>query len=358
MSDIVSITINGAEFAGWEGVTITRSIDSVADGFSLSAPFDPSKPGVVDRFRPFGYQMAIVKIDGEIILTGTVETVEAATSADDRALTVGGRSLPGVLIDCAIDGVGYEYKKTSLLTIAQKIVQPFGLQVTASQGNGQALKIGQPAPVPAGASKILMEARCSPGDTVAGFLGQLAQDAGLLLMSDTQGGLVLAKLETGGQPVAAIIEGDGPTLAVSASFDGTQRFSSYKILQQQDGKPDGKATAQDPGVAVYRPTIITGSESDLGNINQAATMRRAIALAGAVGLTASVSGWRTRAGQIWTPGMVVTVKAPGAYILQEATFIVAEATLKFDASAGRTTDLRLVLPATYTGTMPEGYPWV
>jgi prophage tail gpP-like protein len=357
MSDDVTIDILGQGFAGWEALTITRSLDSVADGFSLTAPFNPDTPQVVAAFRPFGYQRAEVKIDGETVLTGRVELVSPSTQAGDRIINVQGRSLTGSLVECSIDGVGYEFAGLSLLQVAQKICQPFGITATSTVGSGPVLKTAVGAVSVAEAGEALSESRAQPGDDAYAFLNRLAQDAGLILTSDVKGRLVITKIQPATAPVASIIEGDGPVISVSAKYDGVSRWSKYKVLQQQDGTPDLKGEATDGGVKIYRPKNEIGSDSDAGNLAKAARWKRALALADAVEVSAVVAGWRTNAGQIWTPGMAVTVKAPGAFIINESKFIVAEATLTLDASQGRTTALRLVLPATYTGEMPEVYPW-
>ena len=52
--------------------------------------------------------------------------------------------------------------------------------------------------------------------------------------------------------------------------------------------------------------------------------------------------------------MVHSIHAGG---FRETPFVVAGATLALDAQNGRTTELRLVLPATYSGEMPGSYPW-
>jgi len=358
MSDVVKIAVNGIEFAGWESLTITRSLDSVADAFSLSAPFDPDNQQIRSAFRPFGYQRAEIKIDDETILTGSIENVSPSTMANERIINVQGRSFTGALVDCSIDGVGYEFGGLSLLQVAQKICQSFGIQVTSAVGSGPVLKTALGAVSLAEASTALDESRAQPGQTAYSFLNGLAQDASLMLTSDVQGRLVITKIQPSTQPVASIVEGDGPVISVSAQYNGTSRYSQYKVLQQQDGAPDLSGTATDSGVPVYRPKTDVGSDSDAGNVTKAAQWKRALALAESVEVTAVVAGWRTRAGQVWTPGMSVTVKAPGAYILNEAPFVVAEATLTLDADQGRTTSLRLVLPATYTGEMPGSYPWV
>jgi prophage tail gpP-like protein len=355
--DVVKLTIGGLAFAGWEGLTITRSLDSCADAFSLSGPFDPSQADVVRAFAPFGYQLATVEIDSDLVLTGRLEAVSPSVNGSDRTIGVQGRSLTGVLVDCSIEGVGYQFQGLSLLAIAKKLAQPFGVEVLSVAGSGPAFKTARGAVTVAEAEAALKDARAEPGQAVFGYLSKIATSAGLLLTCDVKGRLVITKVQPGAAPVAALVEGTGAVMNVDSSFDGTARFSRYKVLQQQDGAPGISGSADDSGVPIYRPRVDTGAEGNSADIRKAAEWARALGLAGAVSVSVGLDGWRTPAGELWTPGQVVTLHAPGAFIMRETSFVVAEATLSLDASQGRTSALRLVLPETYSGTMPAGYPW-
>jgi len=355
MPDIVGLTINGTEYTGWEALTITRSLDSVADAFSLSGAFDPNNPQVKSAFKPFGYQAATVNIDGELVLTGTIESVAPSITESDRVINVQGRSKTGVLVDCAIDGQGFQFAGLSLLTIAQKLSKPFGIEALGVLG--PSLKTATTASTIAEASKALKDAKADPGQVVFEFLNKIAQDSGLLLTSNVKGNLVITKIQPGAAPIASLLEGYSGFMSASATYNGAGRFSRYKVLQQQDGAPGISGTADDAGVKVYRPSVSVGAESDAKDVKKAAQWRRAMALAGSVSVSVKVTGWRAPNGTIWTPGNVVTLLSASAFILKETTFIIAGATLTLDASQGRTTDLRLVLPATYSGEMPGSYPW-
>lgn len=339
MSEEVGLTIGGSTFTGWEALTITRALDSVADGFSLSGPFDPSNSVTLSAFKPFSYKPAIVKIDGELVLTGQVESVSPSISASDRAINVQGRSKTGPLVECSIDIGKTQFDGLSLSAIAKQICQPFGITVQA---------INDTNPI-----KL---ARANPGEQAFSFLNKLAKDYSLLLNCDVDGRLLIQLARTGGNPVASLVEGQGLLIGVSAGYNGAQRFSKYKVLQQQDGAANIKGEALDSGVSPYRPMVEAGGESNSSDIKNSANWKRALALASSISIEATVSGWRTPGGALWTPGQLVTLKAPGAFVIKETVLMVAGSTLTLDAG-GRVASLRLVLPATYTGEMPGGYPW-
>jgi hypothetical protein len=52
--DEIAIRINGKIFRGWTVTSIERSINSIADSFSFTAPFNPDDPDSV-YLDPFTY---------------------------------------------------------------------------------------------------------------------------------------------------------------------------------------------------------------------------------------------------------------------------------------------------------------
>jgi prophage tail gpP-like protein len=335
--DEMKIEIGGKSFHGWESFSLARTIDSCADGFSMTSIFDPENLDILNAFKPFGYQDCIVKIDEEIILTGTVEVTSPSINDGNNEINVQGRSKTGILVDCSIYDVGFQFDGLKLSAIAQKLCQKHGITVIVNNDSG-----------------IISEARANPGDTIFEFLNKLAKDNGLILSNDYLGNLVISKYEKN-VSVASIIEGDSPVKSVACNYNGTQRFSIYNLLQQQDGTPDISGIAIDN--IKYRPKIITGATGDAKEITKAAEWQRALAYAESIQVSVTVSGWRNDFDRLWTPGDTIILLSPGTFILKETEFIIAESVLKLDNGTGRTTDLRLVLPSTFTGQTPEGYPW-
>lgn len=339
MPDVVRLGIGGTEFGGWEALTITRTLDSCADAFSLSAPFNPANQSVVNAFRPFGYQRAEVKIDSELVLTGRIELVAPEVSARSRTINVQGRSLTGALIESSIDIGKGEFKGLTLAGIAREICKPHGIEVSAKFDTSE-IKAAIP----------------ETGQTGFEFLAGLARSYGLLITCDARGRLVIDHVTSAAITVASLAEGDGVLMGATASYDGTQRFSKHKALAQSEGVSTYEGEAEDSGVGIYRPRVAI-ADCEPGALKAAAEWARSLALSSSCQIAASVSGWRHPGGGLWAPGQAVTLKAPGAFILAESRFLIAEASLSLDTSGGRVSTLRLVFPETYRGAMPGSYPW-
>jgi prophage tail gpP-like protein len=60
--------------------------------------------------------------------------------------------------------------------------------------------------------------------------------------------------------------------------------------------------------------------------------------------------------ELFYKGMIVCVNAPSAMIICDTNFIARNIKLS-RTTQGKTTTLTLVLPGSYTGEIPEAFPW-
>lgn len=340
MSDVVRLIVEDREFTGWTGVTISMDIDQMADAFSLTAPFDPERAELREAFKPFGYQRVQVYLDDEILITGRIDKIEPDANAQDRTFTVQGRSLPGALVDCHIDGK-LEYSGLALSTIARQLAAPFGIQIRADNDTNP-----------------LETGRAEYGQTIEDFLRSLAAPRRLFLNSSYDGKLVISwgSTLTARDPVAALVEGKGSWLSIQTAFDGQKRFSRYVVASQYAGQPNIEASVTDEDIPVYRPQLMVSKDMDTDPAVVAGKARTA-AITEAVGIKVAVSGWRRPDGRRWAERQVVTLKAPSAMLYTERRYLIAGVSLQLDVNSGRTTTLRLVFPEIYAGAMPEVMPW-
>ena len=383
-SPSVAYSLSIAIFSGFTTLAIESAIDNAADGFSLTGAFDPANADLEARTKPFGYQKAEVKIDGELIISGIVGTPSFDEKPDENTFTLEGRSPAGQIIDCSIDGsMGYEFTGLKLSQIAKKLCAPFGITVqvgldtvesrtvikertstkTIHQGRDSVGK-GQSDTLTITTTtretvieNTLKEAKARPGQKVFDFLNELANRKKILLTSATNGDLVLRQPAGTGKPTASIVSGVAPYMGGSSSFNGDEYYSDFKVLHQESGNPSIIGTCKDPRIKVYRPLVDSSIESESHDVTSPAKWVRAHSLAKAISVSIQVSGWRNAEGMIWRKADLVTLKAPRLKIKNEYTFLIAGVSLRLTPTEGKTTTLRLVLPAAYTGELPGGYPW-
>lgn len=338
--DEVRLVIAGTEFAGWEAVTISMGVGHLADSFSVTAPFDSDRPEVRAAFVPFGYQRVELYIGDDKLLTGTIDKVTPSVAGDDRAITVEGRSLTGVLVDCSIDGP-LEFSGLTLAAIARQLCTPFGVKA-AAYADTPAIEL----------------ARAEYGQTVGEFLNSIAAPRNLVLASGWGGELLIHSGPSFATraPSSRLVEGQHPFIAAEAPYDGTRRFSLYKVAGQFAGEEGITGAARDGQITPYRPHLRSVGEFD-ADPNITAGRLRGEAYAASASVAVTVAGWRRPDGERWADRQIVSLLASSLFLRTEAPWLIANVTYKLDAGSGRTTALQLVPPETYSGATIGRAPW-
>jgi prophage tail gpP-like protein len=338
--DKVTLIIRGRDFTGWTASTIKMNIDDCADAFSLTAPFDPSDPTIKLCFKPREYQDTQVLIGDDVVLTGRQEKVNPHIGPDGRTLNVQGRSLTGQLVDCSIDG-DLEFSGLTLAAIARKICKPFGISVRADTDT-TAIDI----------------ASAKYGQSPYDFLASIAGPRNILLNSSFKGELVLTdgRALMNREPIATLIEGKPPLVSVDPNFDSTVCFSYYKVSSQQDGSPDSGGRVDDTTIKRYRPRLVE-MDSVEQDPRRAASWERSKAFADSMSVSAQITGWRRTDGKLWAERQALMLQAPGAMLTRESKWLIGGPTHTMDADSGQMTTMRLIVPETYSGTIPKVLPW-
>ncbi len=232
MSDVATLTVGGFAYEGWKSIRIARGMDAIANSFSL---------GVSERWA--SQQQAwpiregdacVVSLGSTQVVTGYVDKRSLSFSATTHSVSVDGRDKTGDLVDCSALLDKWEFKNVDVLAFAKKICEPHNISVS--------LQAGLILPRP---KKISV----SPGDTAFDALEQACRLAGVLPMTDGNGGLLLTRTGSG-RCSTELIQGQN-VLSASAEFDASQRFYSYVVLGQHQGSDDhsGSAAARAKGTA-------------------------------------------------------------------------------------------------------------
>lgn len=333
-ADIVTLRVNGRNYAGWQEVTITRSIEQAAGAFSVRATRRyPSEP---NQIRLVPGQACTVFIGGEKVITGWID--HAAPDFDSTAskLAVGGRSKTCDLIDCSAVHKPGRWHNVKAEQIAAELCEPFGVEVIALVDTG--------APIPRHAVER--------AEKVFECLDRLARMRGLLVTDDQFGRLVLmrpglTRAETG------LTEG-GNIIGGSSKFDASAVFSKYIVHGQSVGNDDdfGDTVAQitgeasDPGVSRYRPLVINAeNHCNPATAKARAQWEAATRLGKSTEGTVIVAGWRqVPGGPLWAPGLTVPVTS--AELMLDGDFLTTDITFTLN-DKGTRTSIGLALPDAY-----------
>lgn len=329
----VALNVGGSAWGGWTQIRIQRGIEQVAGRFTLGLTERWPGQESAREIRPG--DSCTVGIDGETVVSGFVDDIEASFGASERGITVSGRDRTGDLVDCSAENKPGEWAGRRLDRIAADLCRPFGVKVSVAVDAGKAF------------GKFTIQ----KGETAWEALERAARQRGLLLVADGRGGLVITRASVG-RLVATLSEGEN-LLSARGTYSMRDRFSRYTALGQTAGsdwtspednaEPSGRAT--DPAVGRHRPlTILAEEQGDSGSFQQRADWEARVRAGRARRIEADVQGWR-HSGGLWAPNAGVRFRSASLRIDQ--ALLIAGVEFLLDGGRGSITTLSLVKPETF-----------
>jgi prophage tail gpP-like protein len=340
-TDEITIRINGKILHGFTTNSIERAINTLADSFSFTAPYTPDQEES-KLLDPMTFYKAELFIEKKLNILGTAESWDFKINESSSNVTINARSKAGVLVDCPSENNRLDFSGQTFSQIARTLIQPFGLSLE----------------MPYGDTGIIVNAKREVTQKIFDFLAGLAKTKGFILDSSKSGKIILDRANINGSPILNIIQGDPNIVDISAKFDGTKRFSSFRAISQSKGNAKISSGAlRDESVKAYRPMIFTANNNEKGDIKNAAAWQRAKSLSESMTVTVIISGWRDKNEQIILENNTVTLYAPNAGIHKETKMLIEKVSLQ---QSGKMATLSLVMPQAYTLDFPktEDMPWV
>jgi len=328
LDDGVSMFLEGGRvFEGWQDLSITKNIESIAHGFTFSYDnkFDdlktqwPIKPG----------EKVSINIGTERVITGRIDRLDVDFSADSRSISVSGRSLAGDLVDCSVSGAK-EFENITIVNLARELVAPYKLQVFTSVE-----------------SKTLDKFALKPGETVFQALDRAARVAGFFWISTREGNIRLTRAARA--RATSQIHQDVNMLSGSIGFDESERFSQVTVIGQRSGLDNfpgtdatqATGTSFDRGVTRFRPFVkIAESSVDSAQAKESAGWETSNRIARGMTVKIETQGWRQADGSLWGINQLIRIKSN---ILGIDTELLSSAVEQTKSSTGGTiTNLTLV----------------
>jgi len=341
----VSLIVGSSKLTGWKSVSVSRSLDALADTFDFEmvdvwdgeeTPLVPYSECKIEIEKTAGG--ARVK---EKVLTGYIDGVSIDVDPGQIVIKVNGRSKTADLVDCSAEYLpSNSWKNTPLTTIIRDLLDVYGLSLDFVSSSA----FGRDAN---------LSLTINSGESVFEILDRECRKRGILPVSNPNGEL---ELITTGDRLSRdnLVLGEN-VLTASVSFDYTNRFSKYKVKGQKSGGGDDwgiASTTQVSGESTdtvfgsrYRLKIITmdgeGSNKDAQNIAAWEAQVRA----GKTGkLSVKLPSWFQSNNSLWEPGTLVYCSIPPLRIAEE--LLINEVRFSQDDS-GTFSDLTLVNADTY-----------
>ena len=341
----ITLQVGPEKLSGFQGLRVERAIDSASDAFSFSLPWNPT-PKNIERFRPFNPQIVRVRVDDELLLTGYVEKSDFTTQATQKMLNIQGRSASGTLLDWSA-GPPFQFQDLTFNQFNTQLYQNFDPTANA----GVAFATPDTAPI--------AEISIDVGKKMYEIFAKIASGHGLWGIPTATGRLEYKKISSYMAAVAQLEEGMGPVRSVTTTHDITKRFQRYMVIGAYEGDPEAEAEVRDPEVfgLAKRGRLITELSQQTTDIDEAAKFSRSKSLIDSYSANLEVEGWRYN-GELWQPGTIISLKAPGAYILNSARLMIRRVTFQIDEAGGQVTGLELTVPEAFDNTELRALPWV
>ncbi|HEY6037145.1 MAG TPA: hypothetical protein VIV58_22855 [Kofleriaceae bacterium] len=338
----VALVIEARRYSGWKSIKITRSIEGLAGSFSLAVT---DRWGGQNEAWPIDEGDACrVEIDGERVINGFVDKIGIAAAADERSITFSGRDKTADIVDCSVlvpdastKGNKWTYRNVDISKFAAAIANQHGINVTAQPG----LKL-KPDP--------LLVAH--PGESGFEAIKRAAASAGVLVVSDGDGGLLITRAGT--QRVTSLAEGVN-IKSGSIEYDATDRFHRYLITSQPPGSDESsgeqlrvQAEATDADVLRVNRVLVVRPEKgyDHASAKKRADWEARIRAAKSATLMVTVRGWRQPNGKLWPVNAISHVDAPRLFRVK-GDMLISQVEYGLDDS-GQLTTLHLVRPDAFT----------
>ena len=337
----VAVRIGGKEHRDWQSYDIDSDFLIPADGFD----FDIGLPHGQTELPDLSGESCEVVINGEVVLTGIIDSQRHNKSKGSRDLRLSGRDLAALLVDCSAPQLNVQ--SMTVLDAAKKLAAPW------PQIKAVVLKAEDNPKL----DKIDIE----PGETVWQALTHIANSVGLHPWFEPGGTLVVGGADYSSAPVATLCWSRNDRRRnierLSIEWNTENRYSEVTFLAQSHGrqgdsaKHDLKWVYHDPDMSLHKPKTVVVSDAD----NLAALQKQAKKMLSdwrleGFTLTATVGDHKTEAGVLWQPGQRVHVIDEEHGI--DAVFFLMGRRFSLSRHGGTQTELRLKEDGVWT---PDAY---
>lgn len=362
----VSLVVGGQKYSGWESVEITSALDSIARSFQLGISLNSPSKWSLKNFM-VGQKVQVL-IDSDLVLSGYIEQTPVSYDANQKTITIAGRSKTGDLIDCCAfpsgekipnvkewenkitpqgnvvsyaDTTARNWKNEKIERIIANLIAPYGIKLIS--------EVNLP--------DVKNNFSITNTDKIIDSIRNLTKNADLLFSDNENGDLVLVKKATNeaDKQTTKIVLGKH-ILRGSAKFDGTKLYSFYGVVGQDKGtntnlgKQISSSSHLQPGslkdMLKRDRYIYTKAKGQANNKNCEieAVGNQKFADSEFYKATYVVQGWRYDDAHLWKVNQLVQIEDP--FLCKDGSQWHLIKSVKFSLTnqGGMTTELEVVPP--------------
>lgn len=336
----VTVEVDGKAHNSWKSYDIDSDFLIPADAFK----FDLGVPSNSTVLPDFSGAEVKVRINGELVMTGIVDTTQHTISKTNRTYSLNGRDRASILVDCSAPITNV--KGLTVLDAVKKIVEPLGIKKVELRAEN---------------NPTLDKVDIDVGETAWNAAMRCANSAGLHLWFEPNGVLIVGGADYSTPPVATLCcmkDGKRNNFEqADLTFDVSNRFSEVTFLAQshgkqgQDNKNDLKWVYNDPEMTTYKPkTVVVSDVDNLEALQKWAKKYIADSVLEGFTLTIVVPDHKMQDGTLWQPGQRVHVICEEYEI--DAIFFLMGRRFMLSRNGGTQTELRFKQDGIWT---PDAY---
>jgi prophage tail gpP-like protein len=336
----LTITSGGQTLGGWEDIEVAVGIEVCPWLFNIRATEKFSETSSSVILQPG--DPCTVQIGRDLVMTGWVDRLKPSIRGKkNHFVGYSGRSKSQDAVDCSAEWPGGQINGSSVLEIANKLLQPYGITVEGQVDTGP--------PIP--------QFNLTIGESAYSIIERLARFRGLLIYDLPNGNLVLA--QAGSDIMGSGMKQGENIQDADADYSMDQRFSDYEAfitavdtLSDLGNGGNLLATTTDPGVKRHRLRTIISEGGALGNdVAKKRAIWEAARRAGRSNVViATVDSWRDTDGKLWTPNAIIPIDAPALKLPDGLIWIISQVTFKRDRLTGTTAIIQAMPQAAF---LPE-----
>lgn len=346
MSDI-SVIVEGLEFKAWTKVELVRNFDSV-DTLSVTYPFDPNNINLINIFKPFSYATCQILYSGKLVFTGLLLDTVPSVNNTEKTETANFYATPGTLIDCTAtqDRETLQFINKSFKTICSELCSPFNLGVKYTSAAQQR------------SNSILDKIELGCSEPIFSFLAKIAHTENLYLSSTSEGDLLVRQANPSGKAVLDLKEDLPPLISVNAQYNPRQYYSAITAVctGTQADSINGRSTVKNDKIKKFRPYVFQSQDSEKGGIEKAAKSKLTRMYSNSVTYQVGIVGWTDKNNSILSTNKIVLLEAPSIRIKSPYKFNIRSIRMTAEANT-ESSFLDLVLPESFTDSIPSKFPW-